>query len=75
MRSLSWDVHHLGPNRQEEQEPGKCPVCNQWTLQYEVEGFFDDEYYGHKWICQNCYARGIEWKKLEFNGHEVEGRD
>jgi hypothetical protein len=55
------------------QEPGKCPVCGSYAIEYgstQLEG----DNLGYEFSCK-CGAYGIEWYALEYAETLVKGKD
>lgn len=62
-------------------EQGRCPYCNEYTLEYGAIEADDADMIHYPWICENCKRTGEEWYEINFIGHnddegnpiEVEG--
>lgn len=53
-------------------EQGRCPYCNEYSLEYGVAEFEDDGMLYYPWRCEQCGHTGEEWYKLQFEGHNDE---
>lgn len=49
---------------------GKCPFCDEFTLEYGSLDILDDMIY-YPWTCTKCGHKGEEWYSIEFAGHNV----
>lgn len=53
-------------------EQGRCPYCNEPTLDYGVAEFQDDYMISYPWTCESCGHTGEEWYDMKFIGHNDE---
>lgn len=84
--SISWDATEAAkkavkaleseediPPESEEQEPGKCPVCNRHgRLAYDGKAETEGEHIYYRFTCPECGATGKEWYKITFDGIETD---
>jgi len=54
------------------QEPGRCPKCGSYELEYGSSDL-DDMNMGYEFYCNKCEAEGKEWYTLEYAETIVEG--
>lgn len=56
------------PPESEEQEPGRCPVCNlPGRLEYDSKPVMEGEYLYYNFTCPDCGATGKEWYEVTFD--------
>lgn len=55
-------------------EQGKCPKCRGYNLDYQPIDYADTMCY-YRYKCEDCGQEGEEWYKLDFQGHNVYGKD
>ena len=64
----------ISKKKEIEQEPGKCPKCGSFDIEYgstEIDG----DNLGYEFSCEKCGAYGLEWYTLEYAESLVKGVD
>lgn len=56
-------------------EEGKCPYCNEYSLEYGCLDIADGDMICYPWKCDKCERQGEEWYSLKFAGHNVKDDD
>jgi hypothetical protein len=47
-------------------EPGQCPICGEFNLEYGCFEMDNDSMGYYPWECNDCHTKGKEWYSLEY---------